>query len=327
MKAIVMKGPGTSELVEMDIPKINDDQMLVKLKYTGLCHSDWMAWKVGVPGTRIGHEPIGVVVEVGKNVTGFKVGDRVTGLGAGYCEYIVMLPRFAVHIPDGLAFEDADGQPLGCLLSAVSKVPVQVVNDPMVVVGCGFMGLGAISLLKKKGAGPIVAVDPREEMRAHALEYGATEVYAPEEVPAGYKLNWDNYRADHTRTGKSINIFEVGFPAVLEFAGTEPALRLAGEMVTAHGMLGIGGYHDDCDRTIDFKLWNIKALTVINCHERREDYLVHCVRNAINMLASGEWEYKGVHTNIYAFDELDKANAELVTKPQGFIKGLVRCEF
>ena len=50
MKQIVMEGPRKSKIVEVDIPKINDNQILVKVRYTGMCHSEWYPWTVAVPG-------------------------------------------------------------------------------------------------------------------------------------------------------------------------------------------------------------------------------------------------------------------------------------
>ena len=72
----------------------------------------------------------------------------------------------------------------------------------------------------------------------------------------------------------------------LEFAGTESALQLAGDMVCAHGRLGIGGYHNDGPRTIDYGLWNFKALTAVNCHERRIMWEVDLSQRCLTMLSA-----------------------------------------
>ena len=99
-----------------------------------------------------------MVAEVGKTSPASASGHRVTGLGGGYAEYILMNPRCTVHVPDNLSDEDAIAEPLSCLLSAASKMPILVPGDPVAVVGAGYMGLGMISLFKLKGAGKIVAV-------------------------------------------------------------------------------------------------------------------------------------------------------------------------
>ena len=136
MKQIVMAGPRKSEVRQVDEPKINDSQLLVKVRYTGMCHSEWYPWTHAKPGDVFGHETIGVVAEVGRNVKGFSVGDRVTGLGGGgYKEYIVMSPEKTIHVPDHLKDEDAIVEPLACLLSAAVRMPVRVLGDSVAVVG------------------------------------------------------------------------------------------------------------------------------------------------------------------------------------------------
>jgi len=82
MKQLIITGPRHTEIIEVPIPEINDEQMLVRLTLTGMCHSEFHSWNTGT-GSVIGHESVGVVEKIGKNITGFKVGDRVTGLGGG----------------------------------------------------------------------------------------------------------------------------------------------------------------------------------------------------------------------------------------------------
>lgn len=78
MKQIVMTGPKTSKIIDVEIPKIDDNHILVRVTYTGMCHSEWYPWSTAQPGDVFGHETVGVVAEVGRNVRGFSVGDRVT---------------------------------------------------------------------------------------------------------------------------------------------------------------------------------------------------------------------------------------------------------
>ena len=65
MKQIVMTGPGKSHVVEVPDPVINDDQLLVKVTYTGMCHSEWYPWSIAKAGETFGHETVGVVAAVG----------------------------------------------------------------------------------------------------------------------------------------------------------------------------------------------------------------------------------------------------------------------
>ena len=143
MRQMVMAGPRKSKIIEVPIPKYSDDEMLVKVTLTGMCHSELYPWATAKEGDILGHEAIGVVAEVGKNVRGFRAGDRVTGLGGGaYKEYIVVSPAKTAHVPDCLKDEDAISEPLVCLLSTAMKLPVETLGDTVAVVGCGYMGLG-----------------------------------------------------------------------------------------------------------------------------------------------------------------------------------------
>ena len=83
MKQMIITGPRKTEIIEVPIPEISDDQMLVRVTLTGMCHSEFYPWHTGAARV-IGHESVGVVERIGVNVKGFKIGDRVTGLG-GRC--------------------------------------------------------------------------------------------------------------------------------------------------------------------------------------------------------------------------------------------------
>ena len=184
MRQMVMAGPGKSKIIEVPIPSYGEDEMLVKVTLTGMCHSEWYPWATAKEGDVLGHESVGVVAEVGSRVEGFRVGDRVTGLGGGaYREYIVVSPEKMAHVPDSLADEDAISEPLACLLSAAMKLPVETLGDTAAVVGCGYMGLGTGSLFRAMGYGNIIAIDKRPEALENAKRFGATETYLPEEIP------------------------------------------------------------------------------------------------------------------------------------------------
>lgn len=316
MKAMQMLGRRRSTVVEVPEPVPGPGQVLVKVKYTGLCMSEWHPWDEAQGGEFMGHEPLGTVAGLGEGVRGFALGDRVTGLCCtpSYAEYCLCKQECLVKIPDNLADEDAVAEPLSCLVSVASKLRLEKAGDTVAVVGTGYMGLGLMTLLRLQGAGRIIAVDPRPEARENAERFGADELYAPEQLPSRYLVTeWND------------EMYRKGLPLVAEFAGTQSALTLAGEMTAIHGTLGIAGWHQGGPRTLDLRLWGWKGITAINTHERREAFQAACCRNALALLSSGQWQYKGVCRNIYALDEFDRANEDMVNKPKGFIKALVRC--
>jgi threonine dehydrogenase-like Zn-dependent dehydrogenase len=298
----------------------------VKVIYTGMCHSEFYPWTVAKKGDVFGHETVGIIEKIGKNVAGFSVGDRVTGLGGGgYKEYIVMEPQKAVKVPENLATEDAIAEPLACIMSVAERIDSGKIGDRIAVVGCGYMGLGLISLLKARGYADSIAVDKRPIALENAKKFGATETYLPEELPENYKLNWDNWsKPDLTRDGHKTDIFHTGLQTVVEFTGTEDGLALAADMVCAHGTLGIAGYHNDGVRTLDFKLINMKAVNIQNCHERRIEYEATLAARALKLLASGQWRFTGVTNHIYSAQEFDRANMDMDSHRDNFIKGAVK---
>ena len=328
MKQIIMTGPRTSKVCDVEVPRIDDDHVLVKVKYTGMCHSEWYPWTVAKPGEFFGHESMGYVAEVGRNVTGFSVGDRVTGLGGGgYREYIVMEPAKMMHVPENLKDEDAIVEPLGCLMSAGTRMMPRIFGDEIAVVGTGYMGLGMVSMFRAMGYNNIVAVDRRDEALENALRYGASRAIHPEELQRHEYLTWENWESpDLRRDGHKIDIFHTGFENVMEFTGTPDGLQLAADMVCAHGRLGVGGYHNDGLRTVDFKLWNMKAMDVINCHERRIEFEAGLCRRALDMLSKGLWKFTGTVNHIYTMEEFDQANYDMENHTGNFIKGAVLCE-
>ena len=92
MRAVVYKGPKEVAVEEVDDPKIEDPRdAIIKLTSTAICGSDLHMYEgrtVAQPGTIFGHEPLGVVEEVGDAVTSFKKGDRVVvtfNVACGYC--------------------------------------------------------------------------------------------------------------------------------------------------------------------------------------------------------------------------------------------------
>ncbi len=176
----------------------------------GLCGSDLHWWAEGhIHSTAarypqvLGHEPAGTIVEVGKGVHGFKVGDRVSvepSLTCGHCEFCIqgrhnlcVASRFMggpdaqgffrdyavvpVHnadpIPDSLTFHQATlMEPVAVWVHIFELAPVKVQNT-VAILGCGPIGLLGIAMAKAAGARSIVAYDRVPHRLALAREMGA----------------------------------------------------------------------------------------------------------------------------------------------------------
>lgn len=315
MKRLQMVGPRKSEVVEVPIPSISDDEMLVKVIYYGVCMSEHYDWSISKGGESFGHEPMGIVEKVGKNITKFKPGDKVSGFfGDGIAQYNVANESNTFKLHGDVRDEDAILEPLACMVSAVSKVPVNFPGEKSVaVVGCGYMGCGAISLLKLRGVGRIVAVDINRESLKNALKYGADEAYTPDELPKEYLAPMEN-------------IDQGGFELVFEWGETNESLDLAINMVKKCGMLAVGAYHTGGNRSVDVQLLNVKAIDMLSTHPREIDLLAKGAQNAIDMLASGQWQYQNLPTKIYAMTDFDLAHEEITSKFGKYMKAIIDCQ-
>lgn len=316
MKQLVSVGPCSSKLIETEMPQLSTEyDVIVKLKYCGVCMSEHYDWAHAGPGQSFGHEPVGVVFKVGPKVTRVKVGSRVSGPFGGYSEYSCTHENNLILIPNTVKDEEAVIEPLGCLYSAVSKVRIPVVGDRVAVVGCGYMGCGAISLLKKRGA-YVVGFDIRPECLNDAKKYGADEVYTPEQ--------WlSQNSSDFKSTGVGTWNGSGGFALVMEWGETNESLDFAIQITAMCGLLAIGAYHTGEKRLVDVRLLNVKAIDCLSTHPREWDLLLRSCQNAMDALAADCWSFKKVPTKIYPITQFDAAQAELTQKYGRFMKAIV----
>jgi len=194
--------------VEIDDPVCPHDGVLIEVRATGVCRSDWHAWQGHDPVTLPqipGHEFAGVVAAIGPNVKTCAIGDRVTApfvCGCGRCSWCVsgeaqicpqqLQPGFTmpgsfaelvaipaadfniVHLPDALDFVAAAS--LGCRFStAFRAVTVHGRVQPgewVAVYGCGGVGLSAVMVASALGA-RVIAVDRSAAALRLAHEFGA----------------------------------------------------------------------------------------------------------------------------------------------------------
>lgn len=316
MRASVLIAPETSEVQELPVPELLPDEVLIRVKTCGVCASELHRWEHG--GTqgfpqRMGHEPAGIVEAVGPQVTRFQVGDRVAALAPGtgaFADNIAVTEDRVIPVAAGVTFDAALAEPLGCLVSGLERTTIHVA-DRVAIVGCGFMGLALLQLVKHRGASEIIAVDVREDALAMARQLGADRAYLPDSV-------------EPSLVCRSADQLGQGVDVVFETTGTQAALTLAGDMTRAHGVLSIVGWHVGGLREINLGLWNFKATTIINAHERRMDHLVRYMEAGLQMVAAGKIDMDVLVTHAYRLDNVDQAFADMRSKPAGFVKAVIR---
>lgn len=220
MKVAVCYEPGKPLVIEeRDIPKISDDEVLIRVEYCGVCHSDihivdgdW-ADRVEYPVVP-GHEVVGIVVDKGRNVRNVELGERVgmpwiysscgvcdycvegeeqfcpeykiTGISVqgGYAEYMKAPGNFITKVPEGLKPEEA--APLFCagltVYSALRRVGLKP-GEKVAVHSIGGLGHLAIQFAKAMG-GFVVAISGSKDKEDFVKKFGADEfVYDDEDVP------------------------------------------------------------------------------------------------------------------------------------------------
>lgn len=263
MKAVRWHGPKDVRLDEVAEPAAAPGEVVVEVAACGLCGSDLHEYLHGpvyipkrphpltgvVPPVTLGHEFSGRVADVGRGVTRFRAGDRVTVnpcLVCGECRWCrrgqpnhcaklasiglsrdgalapyVLAPEYGCHaLPPEVSDEaGATVEPLAVAVHAVRRARLAG-GERVVVMGAGPIGLLVLQVLKAKGAGWVAMVEPRAERRRHAEALGADLALDPGAGDPSQAI------AEATGGDRAGVVFEcVGSPAA--FAG---AFRAAGKM-------------------------------------------------------------------------------------------------
>lgn len=248
------------EMQEVPIPEIGGQDILVKVKAAGICHSD-AHYRAGISPVRpvpltLGHEVAGVIEKIGSQVTSVKLGDRValhyniscgdcyhcsTGndqfcekvhmLGhytnGGYAEYISVPARNAIHLPDEIPFEQ--GATLMCASAtafhALRKSRLKD-GERVAIFGVGGLGQSAVQLAKTFGAIEVFAVDINENKLDLAKQYGA--------IPVNSKKTDAVAEIKKLTNGKGVDV-------AIEMIGLQQTMKQAVQVVGVLGRVVIVG--------------------------------------------------------------------------------------
>jgi (R,R)-butanediol dehydrogenase/meso-butanediol dehydrogenase/diacetyl reductase len=219
MTAAVLHNFDDLRLESVPIPRATQPgSVVVRIKVCGFCQTDYKAIcgirrNVSFPFIP-GHEPAGVVAEVGPGVRRFKVGDEVICQPSGYCgfcpacrvgnthycqtafttggdgppevwpgafaQYMLTLEQCLFHKPRGIGFEAAAlTEPLSGAWKGIVDHSQMQVGDDVVIIGVGSIGLLCLMVAKAAGAGRLIAVDTSAYARGNALSLGATHAVDP----------------------------------------------------------------------------------------------------------------------------------------------------
>ena len=211
MKSLVLEKYNEFTLCNTAVPELKPDWVLIKVEACGICGSDvhGMDGSTGrrQPPVIMGHEASGTIYKIDSDVSGWKVGDRVTfdsTISCGQCfycrrgdinlcdnrrvlgvscneyrqngafaEFVAVPVRILYSIPENISFEQAamiEAVSVAVHAAAISSVQA---NDTAVVIGCGMIGLLCIQSLKAAGCGKVIAIDQVAEKLKLAIDLGA----------------------------------------------------------------------------------------------------------------------------------------------------------
>jgi L-iditol 2-dehydrogenase len=216
VKAAIYPGQGRPIIIEeLPDPQPGPDDVIIKVHRCGICGTDLSmtrggTWDFGA-GHQFGHEYAGEIIEIGRNVSGFKVGERIAVLPSvacgeceacrshgnnvlchaspgsamvGFAELAKVAARVGTRLPATLSM--ADGaliEPLAISLYGIKLAQIQP-GDRVLVLGGGTVALYAIYWARRLGAGRIVAMSRSARRKDLALEMGANSFisYGDDEI-------------------------------------------------------------------------------------------------------------------------------------------------
>jgi len=318
MKAVIFEKPYKIELAEIDMPKIERDEVLISVKAAGLCgtdihvyEGDFIADYPLVPG----HEFAGEVVEVGSDVSGIKSGDRVAVDPSIYCQRCKFcrenienfcenfmayglhknggFQEFAavnqrnIYKLDGLSyFEGAMVEPLGCVIHGLKQINLKL-GDHVLIFGCGPIGLLLMQACNIYGAASATVVDVVKNKLDIAKELGATNALFP----------------DTNLSDKLRDIQSDGFHIVVDATGNPKVVQRCFDYVRNKGQVLFFGVCPQ-QAKIEISPYDIykRELKISGTFA-----LLHTARPAVDLLKEGKINVEPLISHQFPLDKFQEA--------------------
>lgn len=331
MKAALKTRDGKFELGEVKTPEIKQpDWVVAKVKVAGICGTDLRHWKVEDPHLEckiMGHELSGEVVEVGPAVTDIKPGDRVvieTLLGDETCEWCnikhynlcpdlypvrmkTISQAFAQYVagpakkfyklPDNVSFEEAAVlDTFSVCMHAIQLSDIKL-NDKVVVIGAGCIGLGQMQLAKICGA-DVLITDKVDSALLLAKELGADKVVNIEKDDAYQKVMefTGNRGADIVFECAGGSAMPVTLPQAVSFS------RIGGKVVI------VGGFEKDQKALeLDWTRVQMSEIKLIPSASYSFWDIYPEMQISLDLLAKGKLNAKKMITHSFPLEKINEA--------------------
>jgi len=338
MKAAVWYGGKDIRIEDVPKPEVKSGEVLIRVRSVGICGSELHAYE-GVSRRRkppliMGHEFSGEVAEIGRDVEGLDVGNRVVVdplIRCGACEQCLRgqgnvcrnmrlvglhtCGAFAEYVPveaanchelsDSLTFEEGSMvEPLAVAVHAVNRTPVKL-GDVVVVVGAGIVGLMALQAAKAAGAGRVIVTDVLDYRLNFAKSIGADFTVNPRVENLADRIS----ELTHGR----------GAEVALEAVGLEATVRDAMSVLSRGGRLMILGMLAD-KMTLDILDAVVNELEIKGSYcYTSEDF-----KRALSLIKDQKMNVRPLITNVLHLDEAARGFELLHQKTEGVLKVLLK---
>lgn len=341
-RAVFMQGTNHMVFKDVEVPKISDKEVLIKIDYVGICGSDVHYYRHGRIGDFIvegdfilGHECAGEVMQVGSEVKSLAVGDRVAlepGKTCGKCEYCKqgkynlcpdveffatppyhgVFANYVAHpedmcfkLPDNVSnVEGALVEPLAVGLHA-SNIGRVKLGDTVVIFGSGCIGLVTLLSCKAKGASNIFVVDIVQKRLETAKKLGATHIINAKET-------------DVIKMIEELTDLR-GADVVIDTAGSEITVRQTVDAVKRGGVIVLVGMTPKDEVQFNFMKLMGKEGEVKTIFRYRNLYPV-----AINAIASGAINVKDIISHEFDFEHTKEAFDFVVNNASDVVKAVIK---
>lgn len=342
MKALVLEKYNEITLRDTEIPELAPGWVLIKVEACGICGSDvhGMDGSTGrrQPPVIMGHEASGVIHRITAEVTGWKVGDRVTfdsTISCGECfhckrgeinlcdnrrvlgvscdeyrqngafaEFVAVPAHILYAIPENISYEQAamvEAVSVAVHATAISNVQA---GDTAVVVGCGMIGLLCVQALKAAGCGKVVAIDQFQEKLEMARNLGANVVIHASDPEISGKVRHETNRR--------------GADLVLEAVGIEATVNLAIDCTRKGGSVTLVG---NLATEVRFPLQKVvtRQIRVQGSCASAGEYPL-----CLELIASGKIKVDGLISKIAPLEEGNEWFHRLYNKEPGLMKVILK---
>ncbi len=334
MKVAVYHNNNDVRLEERPEPLISENEILVKMKASGICGTDVMEWyRIKKAPRVLGHEMAGEIAAVGKNVTALKEGARVfvshhvpcyrcyhcahgnytaceslhTGNyePGGFSEFI-RVPEENVKygtllLPEKMSFEDATMiEPLGCVIAGQKQVGLKK-DQTILIIGSGVSGLQHIQLAKLKKA-KVIATDIDEYRLNKAAEFGADHV-----------MNANNYSVDTLREVNNNRLADI----VIVCAAAQQAIRDALSSVERKGKILFFAVPETGIAIPSVRFWRDEITVTFSYGASPDD-----LKEAMELINSGSINVKKMITHKIPLSDIQRG-FRLVSEAKNSLKVVV----